>query len=65
MGIMTFDENGGQKHAGIHVYDELPLGWKEIKGALTAPEGYVWIHNGRSLFGGEYRHGLIRKEKLR
>ena len=57
-------ENGIQKYAGIHVYDEMPQGWQEIKGAMTAPEGYVWIHNGKSLFGGEYRHGFIRRERM-
>ena len=29
---------------GYHFYDHIPDGWKVVKGALTAPSGYVWIH---------------------
>lgn len=51
------------KSQGI-LYDRLPDGWKIIKGAMTAPSGYIWIHNGKSLFGGEYKHGIIAMENL-
>ena len=42
----------------------MPEGWSVIKGALTAPPGYVWIHNGKSLFEGEYKSALIKLENL-
>ena len=58
------DGNGNQKYTHIPVYDRMPEGWRKIQGALTAPRGYAWIHNGKSLFGGEYRHGFIREEEI-
>ena len=42
------------------VYTRLPEGWKINHGATTAPNGYAWINNGKSLFGGEYRHALLK-----
>ena len=45
----------------VDVYDRMPEGWSENKGALTAPRGYVWISNGASVFSSDYRHGLLRR----
>ena len=42
------------------VYFVMPDGWKEIMGAQTAPSGYVWIFNGKSIFSSEYRHALLK-----
>ena len=42
------------------VYFVMPDGWKEIIGAQTAPSGYVWIFNGKSIFSSEYRHALLK-----
>lgn len=44
----------------IKHYESIPIGWKVIKGATTAPLGYVWISNGKSRFSGEYEHGLLK-----
>ena len=44
----------------VPVYDEMPEGWKEIEGALTAPNGYVWIWNCKSRFSKEFRHALLK-----
>ena len=44
----------------VKVYDSLPKGWKVNVGATTAPNGYAWISNGKSLFGGEYEHALLK-----
>jgi hypothetical protein len=41
-------------------YDEMPPGWKEIRGATTAPNGYVWIWNCKSIFSKEFRHALLK-----
>lgn len=43
--------------------DELPKGWRYIEGALTAPNGWRWASNGKSRFGGDYEHALVRAER--
>lgn len=48
------------KSKGVEVLNEMPDGWKESKGATTAPYGYVWINNGKSLFNREYEHALLK-----
>ena len=42
------------------VFDTMPEGWLVINGAQTAPKGYVWIYNGKSVFSNEYRHALCK-----
>lgn len=42
------------------IYGSIPDGWTVMDGALTAPVGYVWIHNGKSRFGGEHKQGLYK-----
>lgn len=41
----------------------LPKGWVKLENATTAPRGYYWASNGKSLFGGEYKHALIWDKK--
>ena len=48
------------KFPNVQRYDEMPDGWREVKGALTAPIGYVWIWNSKSIFTKEYRHALLK-----
>lgn len=48
------------KGRGIKVLHSLPEGWKEFKSASTAPNGYKWISNGKSMFGGEFEHALLK-----
>ena len=43
------------------VYDKLPKCWVIIKGALTAPCGYKWISNNKSIFSGERKLGFIKE----
>ena len=45
---------------GVKVYTEMPEGWVKIRGAVTAPVGYIWISNNKSRFGGEYEQGLLK-----
>lgn len=45
---------------GVKVITRLPDGWKEIQGATTAPNGYKWVHNCKSLFGGEHEQALLK-----
>jgi len=42
------------------VFTVMPEGWKRISGATAAPRGYCWINNGKSLFGGQYEHALLK-----
>lgn len=51
----------GFKAKGVKVLNKAPKGWKDLKGATTAPNGYKWMSNGKSLFGGEYQHALVKK----
>lgn len=44
----------------VPIYDTMPDWWVEIRGATTAPNGYVWINNRKSIFTKEYRHALLR-----
>lgn len=46
---------------GVKFLNSMPEGWKEIKGATTAPNGYKWIFNGKSVFSKEYKHALLKK----
>ena len=48
----------------VPVYDTMPEGWKERWGAQTAPSGYVWIYNRKSILSKEYRHGLLKIKEL-
>lgn len=56
-------EDKAMKHRlpeGVPVYDSMPDGWQVIEGAQTAPVGYAWINNRKSVFSKEYKHGLIK-----
>lgn len=44
-------------------FDEIPHGWKPIKGASTAPVGYEWISNGKSRFSKDYKIALAKERK--
>jgi len=44
----------------VPIYETMPTGWKKLRGATTAPNGYVWIWNGKSVFTKEYRHALLK-----
>lgn len=44
----------------VKVLKRQPKGWTAIKGAMTAPRGYIWVSNNKSLFGGERKTALIK-----
>lgn len=44
----------------IKILDTIPEGWKVIEGATTAPNGYKWIYNCKSLFDKEYRQAIVK-----
>lgn len=54
------DKEGNQKFTAVRVYDRKPNGWKEIEGATTAPVGYKWVSNNKSLFSGQRKTGLLK-----
>ena len=43
--------------------DRLLEGWVRTNGAQTAPVGWYWANNGKSLFGGERKTALIKEEQ--
>lgn len=47
----------------VSVYNEMPVGWKVLYGAATAPKGYIWIYNGSSRFAETYKTALLREPK--
>lgn len=55
------DREGRQQYTATRVYSRMPKGWKETKGATTAPKGYKWISNGKSLLGGKRKSALIKE----
>ena len=51
------------RRRGMRFLDDMPEGWKVLKGAQMAPEGYVMIYNGKSIFDKEYQHALLKTRK--
>lgn len=51
----------GMKEIETNIYNDIPDGWDFIKGALTAPKGYEWISNGKSIFSGERQTALLKR----
>ena len=60
MNWKTFSLIAYFKKNGVKFLDSMPEGWKEINGATTAPNGYKWIFNGKSIFSKEYEHALLK-----
>ena len=48
------------KARGIRFLDEMPEGWRRIKGCRGL-NGWFWACNGRSRFVPGYEHALIRE----
>lgn len=44
----------------VKVFYQMPTGWKEILGAQTAPSGYKWINNRKSIFDDGYQKALLK-----
>lgn len=53
--------NDAELYKDVPHVDELPEGWRYIKG-ISSPRGWRWANNGKSRFGKgkEYRHALVR-----
>lgn len=45
---------------GIKIVDKIPEGWIITEGATTAPVGYKWINNNKSMFSGERKTALLK-----
>lgn len=52
------------KNFDYDVIDKLPDGWGKIDGALTAPKGYTWVNNKKSLWDKDYQQAIIKTELL-
>lgn len=46
---------------GVKIVNEMPKDWIITEGATTAPNGYEWINNNRSMFDGERKTALLKK----
>lgn len=44
----------------VKVVNEMPKGWQVLEGATTAPVGYKWIYNGKSLFSKQREKALLK-----
>lgn len=43
----------------IDIYKEIPQGWKQLDGCLTAPRGTVWISNMASFRSGNLKQAIL------
>lgn len=48
---------------GVKILNTAPKGWTAIEGALTAPRGYTWYSNNKSLFKGERKTALVKDKE--
>ena len=55
------DREGKQQYTAVKVHDKTPRGWKEVKGATTAPVGYKWVTNGKSALFGKRKTALVKE----
>jgi hypothetical protein len=49
---------------GFTVLDNIPRGWSIVRGATTAPNGYVIISNNKSRFFGKRETAISETGKL-
>ena len=54
------DREGNQLYTAYRVYERKPKGWKELKGATTAPKGYTWINNGKHILSSKRKYALVK-----
>lgn len=50
------------KELNITILDRMPKNGHILKGAMSAPNGYVWISNGKSRFSSKYKHALVKNK---
>ena len=51
------------KEKEIEYVDKVPAGYKKLEGAMTAPLGYTWYHNGKSIIDKDRRTILVKDNK--
>ena len=56
IGHFNTDKNGPWE-----IVEKIPDGWKILEGATTAPKGYKWVYNGKSLFSGKREKALLKE----
>lgn len=47
---------------GVKIVTKVPKGYTELTNATTAPLGYTWYYNGKSLFSGERKTVLVKNK---
>lgn len=48
------------KESGVRILNKAPKGWIKNDRAVTAPNGYSWYNNGKSMFSGERETALVK-----
>ncbi len=46
----------------IEYLNTVPAGWVKLEGATTAPKGFSWYGNKKSLFSKNYKQQLIKTQ---
>lgn len=57
--VIPTEEATQRAQSMANVMREVPDGWNITEGATTAPLGYVWVDNGKSMFSGERQTALV------
>lgn len=58
------EEATQRAQAMANVLEEMPEDWKITEGATTAPLGYVWVDNGKSMFSGDRQTALVPESAI-
>jgi hypothetical protein len=62
--VLYFKELAGNGvEIKLWVCNAMPMGWKIKVGAITAPKGFYWIYNGKSIFSTKYKKTLLRSQQ--
>ena len=43
----------------VKIFTQMPSGWSYNHGS-SAPRGYAWINNNKSVFSKDYEHALLK-----
>lgn len=57
--VIPTEEATQRAQSMANIMQEVPDGWNITEGATTAPLGYVWVDNGKSMFSGERQTALV------
>lgn len=58
------EQTDGSLAVMLWIETSMPEGWGYLKGALTAPKGYEWITNSKSIMSGQRETALLRSNLI-